>query len=87
MDAMTRCYPAHTENEVSSCVGQNMALKCVLALRKLCVLIGIDCGFPVASQYLMVLEAQGGAVLGMAWPLPSGSASSPLRILNEHFRL
>ena len=32
-------------------------------------------------------EAQGGAVLGVAWPLPSGSASDPLRILNEHFRL
>ena len=30
---------------------------------------------------------QGGAVLGVAWPLPSGSASGPWRILNEHFRL
>ena len=30
---------------------------------------------------MVVLEAQGGAVLGVAWPLPSGSASGPLRIL------
>ena len=29
----------------------------------------------------------GWAVLGVAWPLPSGSASGPWRILNEHFRL
>ena len=67
---------------------------CVLALRKLCVLIGIDCGLPVDIRWpvgtwlrMMVLEAQGGAVLGVAWPLPSGSASGPWRILNEHFRL
>ena len=67
---------------------------CVSALRKLCVLIGIDCGLPVDIRWpvgarlrMLVLEAQGGAVLGMAWPLPSGSASGPLRILNEHFRL
>ena len=26
---------------------------CVLALRKLCVLIGIDCGLPVASWHLI----------------------------------
>ena len=67
---------------------------CVLALRKLCVLIGIDCGLLVDIRWqvgtwlrMVVLEAQGGAFLGVAWPLPSGSASSPLRILNEHFRL
>ena len=45
----------------------------------------------MASQHLIVrmvvLPAQGGAVLGVAWALPSGSASGPLRILNEHFRL
>ena len=46
----------------------------------------------MASRHLIenrmvVLEAQGGAVLGVVWPLPSGSASGPLRILNEHFRL
>ena len=65
---------------------------CVLALR--IVLIGIDCGLPVDIRWpvgtllrMMVLEAQGGAVLGVAWPLPSGSASGPWRILNEHFRL
>ena len=67
---------------------------CVLALRKLWVLIGIDCGLPVdirwpvgTSLKMVVLEAQGGDVLGVAWPLPSGSASGPWRILNEHFRL
>ena len=32
---------------------------------------------------MVVLEAQGGAVLGVAWPLPSSSASGPLWILNE----
>ena len=40
----------------------------------------------MASRHLIenvVLEAQGGAVLSVAWPLPSGSASGPLRILNE----
>ena len=36
---------------------------------------------------MVVLGEQGGAVLGVAWPLPSGSASGPWRILNEHFRL
>ena len=47
----------------------------------------IDCGLLVASQHLRMamLEAGGGAVLGMAWPLPSGLASSPLRTVNEHF--
>ena len=34
---------------------------------------------------MVVLEAQGGAVLGIAWPLPFGSASGPLRKLNEHY--
>ena len=36
------------------------------------------------------LEAQGGAVLGVAWPFHFGSASSLfglLSILNGHFRL
>ena len=41
-------------------------------------------GSPVV---MVVLGEQGGAVLGVAWPLPSGSASGPWRILNEHFRL
>ena len=30
---------------------------------------------------------QGDVVLDMVWPLPSGLASGPLRILNEHFWL
>ena len=30
---------------------------------------------------MVVLGEQGGAVLGVAWPLPSGSASGPWRIL------
>ena len=63
---------------------------CVLALRKLCILI--DCGLPVARPVgtllkTVVLEAQSGAALGVAWPLPSFSASGPLKILNEHFWL
>ena len=82
---ITCCYPTHTGNEVSLCgwCGRT-ALKCLFWLEE-AVLIGIDCGLLVASQHLrmVVLEAPGGAVLGVAWPLPSG----PLRILNEHFRL
>ena len=36
----------------------------------------------MASQHLVVvLAAQGGAILGVAWPLSSGLASGPLRIL------
>ena len=65
---------------------------CVLALRKLCF-NRYCCGLPVDIQWpvstrlrMVVLEAQGGAVLGVVWPLPSGSASGPLRTLNEHFR-
>ena len=53
--AMTCCYPAHTGNEVSSCVGGVaeglQVFVCVLALRKLCVLIGIDCGLPVDIRW------------------------------------
>ena len=41
----------------------------------------------MASRRLIENEAEGGAVLGVVWPLPSSSASGPLRILNEHFRL
>ena len=53
---MTCCYPAHTGNEVSSCVGgvaerPPQVFVCVLALRKLCVLIGIDCGLPVDIRW------------------------------------
>ena len=43
-----------------------------------------DCGHPVR---MVVLEAQGGAVLGVVLSLPSGSVSGPLRTLNEHFQL
>ena len=32
---------------------------------------------------MVVLEAQGGAVLGVAWPLPSSSASVPLYPVSE----
>ena len=34
-----------------------------------------------------LLEEQNGAVVGVFWPLPSSPASSPLSILNAHFRL
>ena len=54
---MTCCYSAHTGNEVSSCVGgvaeRPPSVLCVLALRKLCVLIGIDCGLPVDIRWLV----------------------------------
>ena len=53
-----------------------------------------DCGlpedfrWPVNSSLSMgVLETQDGVVVGVVWSLPSGLASSPLRTLNEHFRL
>ena len=73
---------------MSSCVGgvaERPPSVCVcLALRKLCVLIGIDCGLsvdirPVASQHLItngasVLEAQGGAI-GLASPFRLGFRS------------
>ena len=66
---------------------------CILALRKLRVLSGIDCGLPVDIRWpvdtwlrMAVLEAEGGAVLGVAWPLPSGLASGTLGTLNGHFR-
>ena len=34
-----------------------------------------------------LLEEQDGSVVGVFWPLTSGQASSPLSILNAHFRL
>ena len=53
---MTCCYSAHTGNEVSSGVGgvaerPLRVFVCVLALRKLWVLIGIDCGLPVDIRW------------------------------------
>ena len=61
---------------------------CILAF------CGIVYGFPVDFWWQVntlleteVLEAQDGAVVGVVRLLPSGLASSPLRILNEHFRL
>ena len=58
---------------------------CILALWMQCGFSGIVCGFPVASQHLV--EAQDGGAVGVAWPFPSGLASSPLRAFIEHFRL
>ena len=56
---------------------------CVLALRKLCVLIRIDCERPVdfrwpvsTSLRMVVLEAQ--VVLFRAWPGPSLPAWLPV---------
>ena len=67
---------------------------CLLALWKLCGFCGIVCGLPVDFRWpvdtlleMGVLEAQDGAVVGVVRLLPSGLASGPLRILNEHFRL
>ena len=67
---------------------------CILALWKLCGFCGIVCGLLVDFQWpvnarsgMEVLEAQDGAVMGVARLLPSGQASGPLRILNEHFQL
>ena len=48
----------------------------------------VDFQWPVNTLLEMgVLEAQGGAVVGVVRLLPSGLASGPLKILNEHFRL
>ena len=57
------------------------------------VFVGLLVGFlwisgPVNTLLEMgVLEAQGGAVVGVVRLLPSSLACSPLTILNEHFRL
>ena len=68
---MTCCYPPTQEMRLALvwAVWQNglEVFVCVLALRKLCVLIGIDCGLDCGLP--VALEARGGAVLGVAWPL------------------
>ena len=67
---------------------------CILALWMQCGFSRIVCEFPVDFQWSVntwlrvgILEAQDGAAVGVAWPFPSGLASSPLRALIEHFRL
>ena len=54
---MTCCCPAHTGNEVSSCVGgvaERPPSVCVcFGLEELYVLIGIDCGLPVDIRWLV----------------------------------
>ena len=70
-----------------------MAVKelCVFWRRGSCVVfVGLFVGFqwPVNAWLEMgVLEAQDDAVMGVVRLLPSGLASSLLRILNEHFQL
>ena len=60
----------------------------ILAMWKLVCGLTVDFQWPVDNWLGMyILEAQDGAVVGVAWPLPSDQASSTLRILNEHFRL
>ena len=52
---------------------------CVLALRKLCVLIGIDCGLPVVSRHLIENGGPWEQVgLFWAWPGPSLPARLPV---------
>ena len=54
-------------------------IMCLLVLIWLCCTIGIVCGLLVVGQdFLDLLEERDGAVLGVIWPLPSGSA------LNAH---
>ena len=57
----------------------------ILALWKLCGFCGIASGGTLLE--MGVLEAEGDAVVGVVRLFPSGLASSPLRILSEHFRL
>ena len=63
---------------------------CILALWSCVVFVGLFVGFRWPVDTLLeigVLEAQGGAVVGVSRLLPSGLASGPLTILNEHFWL
>ena len=47
-----------------------------------------DFRWPVNTSLEMgVFEEEDGAVVGVVWLLPSGLASSPLRILSKHFLL
>ena len=65
-----------------------MAVVCSLALWKVCGFCGIvNFWWPISTLLEMgVLEAQDGAVVGVFRLLPSGLASGPLRILNNHFQ-
>ena len=64
-------------------------IECLLVLTRLCCTNDVVCGLPVGFQWSVeiswrmgLLEEHG--VVGVFWPLPS---SSPLSILNAHFRL
>ena len=60
---------------------------CLLVLSRLCCTIGIVCGLPVVGQNFLENGPPWGTrwcCCGLFWSRP---ASSPLSILNEHFRL
>ena len=69
MVAMRWCYSPH--RKCDELLRGRCAMKCVLAVVKVGFLVG----------YLLEAARQGGAVLGVAWPLPSRTLKS-----NEHFR-
>ena len=55
---------------------------CVYILPRCVVELPVDFQLPVFE-----MGARDGAVVGVVRLLPSGLASGPLRIINEHFRL
>ena len=53
-----------------------------------CFLGGLFVDFRMTSSgQSIVLEEEGGAVVGVFCPIPSGLASGPWNTLYEHFRL
>ena len=52
---------------------------CVLALRKLCVLIGIDCGLPVVSRHLI----ENGGPWGTGWGCFGRGLAPPFRSMED----
>ena len=52
---------------------------CVLALRKLCVLIGIDCGLPVVSRHLI----ENGGPWGTGWGYFGRGLAPPFRSMED----
>ena len=86
-------YSTHAGSECVVVVGVwwNVidVIVCLLVLTRPCCTIDTVCGLLVGFQWLVqiswrmgLLEEQEGAVVGVFWLLPSGSASSPLSTLN-----